>query len=170
MEKGWSGREIRYVLINAHYRSPLNFAFDALDDARKSLERIDRCVANATEGEAPEWAKRHLEDFASAVGDDLNIPKAFAALFALVRDANGKGAEGTLGVFRKMDEVLGVIFFGKESHEEDVIPEAIQKLLDERANARANKNWAESDRLRDEIAAAGWVVTDSKLGQKCVKK
>jgi cysteinyl-tRNA synthetase len=170
IEKGWSGREIRYVLINAHYRSPLNFAFDALDDARKSLERIDRCVANATEGEAPEWAKRHLEDFASAVGDDLNIPKAFAALFALVRDANGKGAEGTLGVFRKMDEVLGVIFFGKESHEEDVIPEAIQKLLDERANARANKNWAESDRLRDEIAAAGWVVTDSKLGQKCVKK
>ena len=170
IEKGWSGREIRYVLINAHYRSPLNFAFDALDDARKSLERIDRCVANATEGEAPEWAKRHLEDFASAVGDDLNIPKAFASLFALVRDANGKGAEGTLGVFRKMDEVLGVIFFGKESHEEDVIPEAIQKLLDERANARANKNWAESDRLRDEIAAAGWVVTDSKLGQKCVKK
>ncbi len=168
IEKGWSGREIRYVLINAHYRSGLNFAFSALEDARKALARIDACVEAATDGEAPEWARKHLEDFTAAVNDDLNLPKAFAALFALVRDANGKGAVGTLGVFRRMDEVLGVIFFGKAG--KAAVPAEIQKLLDERAAARAAKNWAESDRLRDAIAAAGWLVKDSREGQSVTKK
>ena len=168
IEKGWSGREIRYVLINAHYRSGLNFAFSALEDARKALARIDACVEAATDGEAPEWARQHLEDFTAAVNDDLNIPKAFAALFALVRDANGKGAAGTLGVFRRMDEVLGVIFFGKAG--KAAVPAEIQNLLDERAAARAAKDWAESDRLRDAIAAAGWLVKDSREGQSVTKK
>ena len=168
LEKGWTGREIRYVLINAHYRSGLNFAFTALEDARKSLARIDACVEKATEGAVPEWAQRHLDDFTAAVNDDLNIPKAFAALFELVRDANGKGAEGTLGVFRRMDEVLGVIFFGRAEKAE--IPAEIQAMLDERAAARAARNWAESDRLRDAIAAAGWLVKDSREGQSVTKK
>ena len=166
LEKGYTGREIRYVLINAHYRSGLNFAFTALDDARKSLARIDACVANATEGEVPDWAQAHLKAFTEAVNDDLNLPKAFAALFELVRDANGKGAKGTLGVFRRMDEVLGVIFFENEKEQVE-IPSEIQVLLDQRAAARAAKNWAESDRLRDEIAAKGWLVKDSKAGQSC---
>ena len=168
MEKGWSGREIRYVLVNAHYRSGLNFAFDALEDARRSLERIDRCVAKATEGAVPAWAAARLDEFSAAVNDDLNMPKAFAALFALVRDANVNGAEGTLGVFRRMDEVLGVIFFGAKAA--DDIPADVQAMLDARAAARAERNWAESDRLRDAIAAAGWVVTDSKSGQSCVRR
>ena len=115
IDKGWLGREIRYVLVNAHYRTGLNFAFDALEDARKSLERIDRCVETATEGEAPEWASAHLAAFADAVNDDLNLPKAFAALFALVRDTNAHGGGPVLSVFRRMDEVLGVIFFGKSA-------------------------------------------------------
>ena len=168
LDKGYTGREIRYVLINAHYRSGLNFAFTALDDARKSLARIDACVEKATEGTVPEWAQKHLDDFTAAVNDDLNIPNAFAALFSLVRDANGKGAEGTLSVFRRMDEVLGVIFFGKAAKVE--VPAEIQSLLDARAEARKAKNWAESDRLRDEIAAKGWIVKDSKEGQSVTKK
>ncbi len=168
IEKGWTGREIRYVLINAHYRQGLNFAFSALEDARKSLARVDACVEKATDGEAPDWAKRHLDDFTAAVNDDLNMPKAFAALFALVRDTNAHGGGPVLGVFRRMDEVLGVVFFGKAEKAE--IPAEIQKLLDARADARAAKNWAESDRLRDEIAAAGWLVKDSKEGQTCTRK
>ena len=169
LEKGWTGREIRYVLINAHYRSGLNFAFSALEDARKALEKIDRCVEKATDGTVPEWAKRHLDDFAAAVNDDLNIPKAFAALFELVRETNGKGGAGVLSVFKRMDEVLGVIFFGNEKKAFE-IPSEIQSLLDQRAEARTAKNWAESDRLRDEIAAAGWLVKDSKDGQSCTKR
>jgi cysteinyl-tRNA synthetase len=175
IEKGWSGREIRYVLVNAHYRQGLNFAFTALEDARKSLERIDRAVdalqARIEPGaETPEFAKKAIEDFTAAVNDDLNIPKAFAALFELVRETNASGtaAQGVLDAFRRMDEVLGVIFFGKKEAEE--IPAEIAALLEERAAARASKNWAESDRLRDEIAAKGWLVKDSKEGQSCTKK
>jgi cysteinyl-tRNA synthetase len=67
-----------------------------------------------------------------------------------------------------MDEVLGVIFFEKKAEEE--IPSDIAALLEERATARASKNWAESDRLRDEIASKGWIVKDSKEGQSCTKK
>jgi cysteinyl-tRNA synthetase len=68
-----------------------------------------------------------------------------------------------------MDEVLGVIFFENEKKAVEV-PSEIQALLDARAAARAEKNWAESDRLRDEIAAKGWLVKDSKSGQSCTKK
>ena len=170
LEKGWTGREIRYVLINAHYRSGLNFAFSALEDARKSLERIDRSVALATEGEVPGWAKKHLEDFAAAVNDDLNIPGAFAALFALVRDTNAHGGGAVLDIFRRMDKVLGVIFFGQSEKKSEDLPDEVKKLLDERAKARAGKNWAESDRLRNEIAALGYAVKDSKDGQTCTRK
>ncbi|MBR7180894.1 MAG: cysteine--tRNA ligase [Kiritimatiellae bacterium] len=168
LAKGWSGREIRYVLINAHYRSSLNFAFDSLEDARKSLRRIDEATAKATDGEKPEWALRHLDDFSAAVNDDLNIPKAFAALFELVRETNSKGGAGVLGVFKRMDEVLGVVFFGKAAEED--VPAEITALLEKRAEARKAKNWAESDALRDEIAKAGWTVKDSKDGQSVSRR
>ena len=184
IEKGYSGREIRYVLINAHYRSGLNFAFDALEDARKSLARIDECVSKleslagsvAPAAEPPELAKRRLDEFTEAVNDDLNLPKGFAALFELVRETNAflhgaaTSVEGAaiLGVFRRLDEVLGVIFFGRAVAAE--IPADIQALLDRRAAARKERNWAESDRLRDEIAAKGWQVKDSKEGQTCTRK
>ena len=175
-EKGYTGREIRYVLINAHYRTGLNFAFSALDDARKSLARIDECVGRveaaakgaSAAGEPPEFAAKCLADFTAAVNDDLNLPSAFAALFDLVRQTNAHLAEvsdpaALLSVFRRMDEVLGVVFFGRAAVAE--VPPEVQALVDARAAARAAKNWAESDRLRAEIAAAGWIVKDSREGQ-----
>ncbi|MBQ4199512.1 MAG: cysteine--tRNA ligase [Kiritimatiellae bacterium] len=175
LEKGWTGREIRYVLVNAHYRQGLNFAFSALEDARKALERVDRCVdalaARAKDGEpAPDFAQAALDAFTAAVNDDLNTPKAFAALFDLVRETNASGtcSKAVLDVFRRMDSVLGVIFFGKAAKTE--VPAEVQTLLDARAAARAAKNWAESDRLRDAIAAAGWTVKDSKEGQSVTKR
>lgn len=175
IEKGWTGREIRYVLINAHYRQGLNFAFTALEDARKSLERIDRCVDELSmrieaDAKEPEFAKKALEDFTSAVNDDLNIPRAFAALFELVRETNASAtkSQAVLDVFKRMDEVLGVVFFGKKEKSE--VPAEVLALLEARKLARANKLWAESDRLRDEIAALGWAVKDSKDGQSVTKK
>ena len=182
IEKGWSGREIRYVLVNAHYRSGLNFAFTALEDARKALARIDACVdrleglGGAADAPCPEFAQKCLDDFTAAVNDDLNLPKAFASLFELVRQTNAflsqpssaAQAARILAVFRRMDEVLGVIFFGKSAKAE--VPAEIQALLDQRAEARKAKNWAESDRLRDAIAAAGYVVKDSKDGQSVTRK
>lgn len=185
IEKGWSGREIRYVLVNAHYRQGLNFAFSALEDARKSLARIDTCVdalerlaGGAGAGSpVPEFAQNALAEFTAAINDDLNTPKAFAALFELVRHANAwmqggdvppANAAAILDVFRRMDSVLGVIFFGKSEKAE--VPPEIQALLNQRSEARKAKNWAESDRIRDEIAAAGWVVKDSRDGQSVTRR
>ena len=115
-----------------------------------------------------------LAKFTEAVNDDLNIPKAFASLFELVRVCNGmevdaEAASEALGVFKRMDEVLGVIFFENEKKEVE-IPAEVKQLLDARAEARKAKNWAESDRLRDEIAALGWAVKDSRDGQSVAKK
>ena len=186
LEKGYTGREIRYVLINAHYRTGLNFAFDALEDARKSLSRIDACVdrlarvaktsssgASASRLPRSEFSAP-LAKFTEAVNDDLNIPKAFASLFELVRTCNGmevaaEAASEALGVFRRMDEVLGIVFFENEKKEVEV-PAEVKALLDARAEARKAKNWAESDRLRDEIAALGWAVKDSRDGQSVEKR
>ena len=97
------------------------------------------------------------------------------ALFDLVRSANAAiaaaeqfSAAEVLAVFKRMDEVLGVVFFEKAAKED--VPAEIQALLDARAAARKERNWAESDRLRDEIAAAGWAVKDSKDGQTVTKR
>ncbi|MCL1921289.1 MAG: cysteine--tRNA ligase [Kiritimatiellaeota bacterium] len=185
--KGYTGREIRYVLINGHYRQPLNFTFDALEAARSSLARIDECVDALTEevrkfesskvlklGGATEWAESCKREFAKAVNDDLNIPEAFAALFALVRESNSalhrgvlkpEEAKAVLELFDEVDAVLGVVRFGRIA-QGDAIPADIVALVEARAAARAAKQWAESDRLRDELAAKGWEVRDAKDGQK----
>jgi cysteinyl-tRNA synthetase len=184
VSKGWSGREIRYVLINGHYRQPLNFTFDALDAARTSLARIDECVDALTAlagasapGILPVWAEASRKTFAEAVNEDLNLPEAFAALFALVRESNSAlhqaaltpgEAAAALRVFDEMDTVLSVIRFGRAA-QDDAPPAEIAALVRERADARANKDWAGSDRLRNELAARGWEVRDGKEGQK-VKK
>jgi len=168
--------------VNAHYRTGLNFAFSALEDARRSLARVDECVdkleaaAAGAAGDlaaAPEFAAKCLADFTAAVADDLNLPRGFAALFELVRGANAAMQSGglkpadaaaVLAVFRRMDEVLGVVFFGRAKAE--AVPAEIQALVDRRAAARAAKDWAESDKIRDELAAAGWAIKDSKSGQQ----
>ena len=95
-------------------------------------------------------------DFAKATSDKLGNGESCGQLSAI------------LDVFKRMDSVLGVIFFGKAAKAE--VPAEIQTLLDQRAEARKAKNWAESDRLRDAIAAAGWLVKDSKDGQSVTKK
>lgn len=178
IEKGYTGREIRYVLLGAHYRAALNFTFDALAAARAALARVDECVdalTARTKETTPDDGVRvpsSLEAFGAALADDLNAPEAFAALFAFVRAANGAlnhgltpaGAQAALDELRQMDRVLGVLFFGRSEPSAE-IPAEIQALADARAKARAEKNWAESDRLRDELAAKGWQVRDSKEGQ-----
>jgi cysteinyl-tRNA synthetase len=184
LAKGWSGREIRYVLLNGHYRQPLNFTFDALEAARTSLGRVDECVDALAEragtakagGEPPAWAVAARTAFAAAINDDLNSPEAFAALFALVREANtalhqglsSQAAADALAVFDALDAVLGVIRFGRTPKTAELPPE-IAALVSARAAARASKDWKGSDRLRDELAALGWEIRDSKEGQK-VKK
>jgi cysteinyl-tRNA synthetase len=184
LAKGYTGREVRCVLINGHYRQPLNFSFDAAEAARTSLARVDEfadriaeTAKGATTGEAPAWAAKAKNDFDAALADDLNVPEAFAAMFMLVREGNSAMQAGTLtpsaaaavtAVLARFDRVLGVVSFGRRAVGE-ALPPDVKKLLDARLAARAAKQWAESDRLRDLLAALGWEVRDGKDGQK-VKK
>jgi len=178
MERGYQGREIRYVLLAAHYRQSLNFTFKAVESARVSLARLDDFGdrlrdTNTVGGELPVWAEKAKESFESALDDDLNIAGALAALFDMVHDGNRAmdageldwSADAVLDLMKSFDSVLGVL----DKPAGEGIDDAVQVMLDERAQARADRNWAESDRIRDALKDMGWEVRDSAEGQK-VKK
>ena len=177
LEKGWSGREVRYVLLSAHYRLPLNFTFEGLVGARSALARLDEwqqrlaeLAATSTSSETPTAA---LEDkFASALDDDLNISAALGALFDNVRETNramddGKispeQAQGWLDYWSRINGVLRL------DPETAAVPADITALLEERHAARTAKDWNASDRLRDELLKLGWLVKDTKEGTKLAR-
>lgn len=175
--KGWTGREVRYALITVNYRLPLNFTFEGMQAARAALHRIDewamRLGASAGSVTAsdlasiPAYAGR-AEAFFECLDDDLNISGAMGELFELIRETNSALDRGELspsqiaavqGLWTRINTVLCL------EREARAVPGEITALLDARQAARTAKQWAESDRLRDEIAAQGWVVKDTKDGQ-----
>jgi cysteinyl-tRNA synthetase len=197
LEKGYTGRELRYALLRVHYRTQLNFTWDGMHEARESLERIDdwltrlRKIARAKidnphaepspyplpEGEAR--VRQHggegtLSGFEDALDDDLNISAALGFLFETIRKTNraidageldDATANSWLNWWERTNRVLDL-----EKETADVIPPEVSRLADERARARAEKNFALSDELRDKIAALGWEVRDSKDGQKLTRR
>jgi cysteinyl-tRNA synthetase len=177
MAKGWSGREIRYVLLAVKYREPQNFTFESLEAARKALSRYDewsrRLEALASENAESLPAELKPEKFAEALDDDLNISAALGALFELVRDSNRlidaggltSGQARSLLAWRdRYESVLAV------SSDEEAVPETVRDILARRAEARAKKQWALSDALRDQLLATGWQVKDTKDGQKLSRR
>ena len=178
LDKGWSGRELRYVLLSVNYRLPLNFTFESLGAARSALGRIDEWVARLAEKAGNEQAASSLplaadNRFAQALDDDLNISGALGALFDVIRETNRTLDKGKLtaadarALLHWWGRVNSVLQFQRE---EAAIPQEVRDLVEARAAARAAKNWAESDALRAQIDAAGWVVKDSKDGQKLTRK
>jgi cysteinyl-tRNA synthetase len=174
LEKGYPARAIRYLLVSAHYRQQLNFTLPGLDQAQAALGRIDefmtRCGETATgePGAAPDWAASGRQKFEEALKSDLNIPEALAALFGVIHDGNaafdagsldGTGAAAVCEIMAQFDSVLGFV-----SHADEAAGADIESLVEQRQAARDEKNWAESDRLRDEIAAMGWTVKDTPDG------
>ncbi len=168
---------------------PGGFQGDALDVAgewlgrgrRIALARLDEfrlrldeaCGGKAAAGDLPEWAKQARDGFLAALDDDLNISGALGVLFDMVRDGNkaldGKvvgpnQAGAVLSLWNGFDTVLGFL----QPVAAAVDPE-VQSLVDARQAARKAKNWAESDRLRDLIAAKGWEVKDTAQGAKLKK-
>ncbi len=185
LDKGYTGREVRWVLIGTHYRKKLNFSLGALDQARETLGRFGafftrmKGIAQAGDGsEVRELLDRTQEQFRAAIADDLNSAGAAAALFTLVRDGNrladagslsAAGAKAILEQCRDFDRIFGCLAVD-EAPAAETIPAEVAALAEERAQARKNKDWAESDRLRDAIKAAGYAVEDAPGGVWKLKK
>jgi len=179
--KGYEGREVRYELISTHYRQLLNFTMDGLDGAKTALSRLDEfrnrlaeVAGTSTPDSIPPWAAEAEADFTSALKDDLNISEAMAAVFEMLRSGNRdmdrnqvspQMAAASLAIWTKFDQVLGFL-----SPREAEVPGEVQELLAKRIEARVQKNWAESDRLRDAIEAAGFTIKDTPAGPRLRRK
>jgi cysteinyl-tRNA synthetase len=178
LDAGVSARTLRYALIAVHYRAPLNYSDESLAAAGAALDRLEAAIAalSAYREDRPDDPELGAaldtanQAFAAALDDDLNISAALAVVFDLVRDLNRRidgralsttDAELALGVIRSFDEVLGIL----PAADEDLDEES-RTMLDERAHARATRDWAASDRLRDALAERGIAVEDTRDGQR----
>ena len=179
LDRGISPRALRYVLISAHYRAPLTYTDESLAGAAAAIERYDAvflALSTYREERADDAGLPAVLDgaraaFGAALDDDLNVSPALAAVFELVRDLNRRIDARTLStadagrataVLRELDAVLGL----GPDEAETTLDADLKALLDARATARAERDWTASDRLRDELAAAGVVVEDSRDGQR----
>ncbi len=178
LAQGWSGREIRYTLLSVHYRASLNFTMEGLAAARTALARLDawqeRLLEAAKGAEASEPPDAATEGFFSALDEDLNISGALAVLFETVRESNRRidqgvltpaQARGLLDWYLRVNSVLAL----EPDQADEQLPTEVQELLDARAAARAAKEWKKSDDLRDQLAALGWIVKDTKQGQRVAR-
>ena len=177
-DAGVSPRALRYALIAVHYRASLNHSDESLTAASAALSRLEALVAalaayqedRADDATLPDALAAGRTAFGDALDDDLNISEALAALFDLVRELNrriearsistGDAARALEGL-RDLDQVLGVL----PDPGEDLVPE-LRAMLDERSAARAARDWAASDRLRDALLAEGIAVEDTRDGQR----
>jgi len=173
LAKGFTGREIRYLLLTAHYRESFNFTLDGLKAARTALGRLDECVGKLREiaGKltAPADAA-FLREFSDALAEDFNVSAAWGAIFEWVRNTNRliaanelkpDQAAGGLAAWEKMAGVLGLAVAGASD-----VPAEFQALLDQRMEARKAKDFKRADALRDQLKAAGWIIEDTAKGAR----
>ncbi|MBT7102258.1 cysteine--tRNA ligase [archaeon] len=153
---GISPLAYRYFTFSAKYRKPLVWSEEAIASAVSSYKRLRNVIAGIENRAGVN--KKYLKEFEARINDDLDMPGALAVLWKLVRDEK---AEGKIGTIKKMDQIFGLRLLETE---EVVVPEDVIVIAEEREKARADKDWAKSDELRDEIAAKGWSVKDGKNG------
>ena len=170
-EKGYQPLDFRYLCLNTHYRQKLNFTFESLDGAKAAYERLCRHLLQhkaGTETVPQEVLSRYEQEFHEAINDDLNVPMAMGVLWKLLKEPKSKQVYD-LAV--RMDAVFGLNFAELQPEKEPAVsaPENVRALAEQRKAARAEKNWAESDRLRAEIAALGYAVKDTKDGYELSK-
>jgi len=187
LAKGFTGREIRCLLLSAHYRETFNFTLEGLQGARTALARIDECLGKLRElasagippregqdgiAEAPPKGgiPNLLADYTAALDNDLNISAAWGAIFAWVREVNRSmaeksltpgGAAAALAAWGKIDSVVGIGAAGEVE-----IPAQIAALLEARQAARKARDFKRADAIRDELKAKGWVIEDTPKGPK----
>jgi cysteinyl-tRNA synthetase len=154
-------------LVSGHYRQPLEFSAEALEESQARLERIRNYLrADVVPGEDPFVAERR-EAFLDALCDDFNTPRALAALFELIAEGNRRQLPGGQDAVLEMLPLLGLEALSAEEAGADA---AAERLLAEREDARAQRDFERADRLRDELAERGWEVRDGPDGARLVRR
>ena len=177
---------VRYMMVQAHYRSPINYCVELLDACKASLERLytcrdtlDRAIANAESGEVPaavrEMLAKRQAQFITAMDDDLNTADGMTAIFELVRELNTMSAdpatpkealEAGASLFDELTGVLGLLYQRDGKSE---IPAEVKALAEARKAARQAKDFAQADALRDQIAALGYAIKETRQGTEITK-
>ena len=176
---------IRYLMISSHYRSPINYSEDIIKQCSAALDRLYTCrrnllfaISNATvESSAEDESildefNGYRDRFVEKMSDDLNTADAIGVLFDFVREINTRvvsqdGAsrvlcEGILKLFDELTDVLGIV----SKNDEEVLDSKVEKLICERAKARANKDWVTADKIRDELKKMNIILEDTPQGIK----
>lgn len=183
VKKGIDPMVIRYFLLSAHYRSPLNFGEEELEACKKSLERLNCCISNIMSAKlskkenekVPKLTEKYLKLFEAHMDDDLNISGALGDVFSFVRELNviiNKESIGTknkdkiLNFFKKINTVINVFIFA----EAECLESDIEKIISEREAARKNKDFKKSDEIRDKLLGMGIILEDTKDGIRWKKK
>lgn len=172
---------IRYFLISSHYRSPINYNLDIIEQCKASLERLYTCresldfaIKNASDStpvdeELLNTINSHREQFVKAMDDDLNTADGLAAIFDLVKDINTKildknvaksVCEAAASLFDELCDVLGILY-NRQSNDLD---SEIEALIQQRAEAKKNKDFATADKIRDDLKARGIILKDTRQG------
>ena len=171
--KGFQGREIRQLLISAHYRETFNFTLDGLAGARSALTRIDECVDKLREIAGSQTAPADaavLAAFTESMDDDLNVARAWAVVFDWVRETNRQLAAKTMTTVQAASALAGwtqinsVLGLGRRVAEE--APAELMALAQERVLAKKAKDFAKADQLRQQVKAQGWVIEDTPTGPR----
>ena len=173
-EKGYDPLSVRYFFLQSHYRSKQNFTWEALDAAQSGLMNLYKQVAQITAGgtEYGQINKKYQEKFMSRLCDDFNFPQALAVVHEMMQ--SDIAPEDKLATIFDFDNVLGLKICEKvkllREEQKETIPEEVQKLISKRETARENKDWAESDNLREEILTKGFEVLDTPEGPRIMRK
>ena len=184
-EKGYTPEELRYVYLSGHYRHHLNFTLDSLLASRQAMNRLSRFEKSLAEraqtSKVPDYETARQAGEAGpfqpafeALCRDLNTPDALGKIFTAIKSIDTKTLSQPIAAklyqqYHFILAALGLQLLEKEENRED-IPQEIKAMAEERWQARSAKEWAESDRLRDELSEAGWLVQDGKEGYTVIRK
>jgi cysteinyl-tRNA synthetase len=169
--RGYDPLVYRLFTYSSSYRTKINFTWEAIDSSSKALEKLRIGYQNHLNGNdkiAEEEIEKYEEDFHKAINDDLNMPLALSVVWDVIK--NSKKSKQFAELLLKFDSVLGLKIDKGIEEKNQEIPQEVLDLAEQRKIARENKDWAESDRIRDEITSMGYSIKDNKDGYEISNK
>ena len=163
----YGGQTVVAYLISGHYRQPLAFSDEQLQEAAARVDRIRNYFRDAPSGQPDEFLREKRQAFLDALADDFNTPQAFAVLFEIVNEGNKRELSAAREVLTELLPLLGL---DSLIDEDEAAPAEALDLLEEREKARAAKDYGRADELRDELAGMGWEVRDEAGGARLVRR